>query len=646
MPTFANNEALSSVRQKINTAIEDVEWGRGGFTTVADLLSNSTLTNDGTLEGQIFTAGGFRYQRAASTATDHHVTTAGGVKLYALPLWVGATGGIYAFDAWGPNADGVTDDSALLQAAIYATGRSELYLGSPSYRLNETIYAPEGKAIRGNGTPATRLIWNASTSKDGLVLGFRNFYANEAAFNAALSGLEDGWYYFGTTTKLVLGGAVSRTGARNTAQSANQTGYIVENIMLEGVDRTKVRDLFFAGVLFNLKLDNVRLRYAGGRGFRFYQCLHVSGRLLRSEDTVLESCLATDGENTTIELSNCYFRKTDAAAGIKSNCLGLTLTGCILEGIGDGTGTPVYYPGIWITGGNATIVGPYFEDVAGHNILCDAGVTTIVGGQNGAGVGALTDRYAAVMVRGSALVSLNGAGYAPGGGNKTDVRISKAATGAVIGSTFFEPRVLAEDPLTETDYTNADNIVANEAAVLAIAAPTTGQVALALDTFREYVYSGTAWAIVSNSDFLGYLTGRDVGATDGTSYRVYGRNTRLHVSTSASEIQYLLTQVFNANASANNIASMQSGAAIGANTQVTTTVTLTESIPSYGSGTVQNFNARFNVSNLAAGLDVRANILSATQVQIIVFNYTTASINLTADIRGRIVVEQFQSGVD
>jgi hypothetical protein len=85
MPTFANNEALSSVRQKINAAIEDVEWGRGGFATVADLLSNSTLTNDGTLEGQIFTAGGFRYQRAASTATDHHVTTAGGVKLYVLP---------------------------------------------------------------------------------------------------------------------------------------------------------------------------------------------------------------------------------------------------------------------------------------------------------------------------------------------------------------------------------------------------------------------------------------------------------------------------------------------------------------------------------------------------------------------------------
>ena len=74
---------------------------------------------------------GFAYQVAASGASDQHVTTAGGVKLYVLP---GADG---AYDpvAFGASADGVTVDDASLQTAIAALpefgildGRGRLYL--------------------------------------------------------------------------------------------------------------------------------------------------------------------------------------------------------------------------------------------------------------------------------------------------------------------------------------------------------------------------------------------------------------------------------------------------------------------------------------------------------------------------------------
>jgi hypothetical protein len=153
MPTFANNEALSSVRQKINTAIEDVEWGRGGFATPDDLFNNVTLTNDNTLEGQIFTAGGFRYQRAASTATDHHRTTAGGVKLYVLTL-VGA----YWADAFGAVADDATDSYAAIQAACDAASaaadiETRVMLGAGIYRTSQKISVKS--SFRGMGVQAT-----------------------------------------------------------------------------------------------------------------------------------------------------------------------------------------------------------------------------------------------------------------------------------------------------------------------------------------------------------------------------------------------------------------------------------------------------------------------------------------------------------
>jgi hypothetical protein len=55
------------------------------FDSVADLLADTTLSYGDVSEGDIIEAGGFRYEVAASDATDAHVETAGGVKLYVLP---------------------------------------------------------------------------------------------------------------------------------------------------------------------------------------------------------------------------------------------------------------------------------------------------------------------------------------------------------------------------------------------------------------------------------------------------------------------------------------------------------------------------------------------------------------------------------
>lgn len=57
------------------------------------------------------TAEGFAYEVAASGATDHHLTTAGGVKLYVLP---GADGGV---NVAALGADGIGDETSLFEDA-------------------------------------------------------------------------------------------------------------------------------------------------------------------------------------------------------------------------------------------------------------------------------------------------------------------------------------------------------------------------------------------------------------------------------------------------------------------------------------------------------------------------------------------------
>lgn len=89
------------------------------FADVATLLADASMTyaagNGQVTAGDIVrtNAEGFAYQVAASGASDHHVTTAGGVKLYVL-----ATGGRASVRAFGAVGNGVVDDTAPFQAAL------------------------------------------------------------------------------------------------------------------------------------------------------------------------------------------------------------------------------------------------------------------------------------------------------------------------------------------------------------------------------------------------------------------------------------------------------------------------------------------------------------------------------------------------
>lgn len=144
----ARDGAANSATQ---AALYDGPWLRD----VAALLADVTLAYgpgaSGVATGNIVRtrAEGFAYEAAASDATDHHVTTAGGVKLYVLPV-----GGGFDVRAFGAVGDGATDDTAAFQVAANAARAFHLAPGK-IYRIAGTVNVANPLTIDGHGATIT-----------------------------------------------------------------------------------------------------------------------------------------------------------------------------------------------------------------------------------------------------------------------------------------------------------------------------------------------------------------------------------------------------------------------------------------------------------------------------------------------------------
>jgi hypothetical protein len=129
------------------------------FETAAALLADTTLDYANIVVGAsiVTRKDGFAYEVAAAGATDHHVTTAGGVKLYAQE-------GAYGFDprAFGAIGDGVADDTAFVSAAAQE-GNVNLLNGY--FKITSTITLPrETRTFYGKGT--SDILFSPSVAPD------------------------------------------------------------------------------------------------------------------------------------------------------------------------------------------------------------------------------------------------------------------------------------------------------------------------------------------------------------------------------------------------------------------------------------------------------------------------------------------------
>lgn len=121
-----------------------LDYTPGELTSIAAGSTIRTLTE------------GFAYEVAESTATDHHLTTAGGIKLYVLPVY-----GMLNVRAFGAVGDGVTNDAPAIQAAIDAVTALHvndedwpaLTIPAGTYLLTEPVTITRNMRITGEGFP-------------------------------------------------------------------------------------------------------------------------------------------------------------------------------------------------------------------------------------------------------------------------------------------------------------------------------------------------------------------------------------------------------------------------------------------------------------------------------------------------------------
>lgn len=302
--------------------------GLTDFDTVADLLADSRLTYSSgyfkVTAGDILTAGGFRYEVAASGASDNHVATAGGVKLYIADARV-------TFEHYGAVGDGVTDDTAEVSAALQGP--------------HNVIYARDGADYR--FTPITGI-------------------------NAALRAIVcEGKATF--TTVVSTAGAIGLT-------VSNRQYFRVANIKFQSTgtktDGNATVGLKFAAGCSLIEIDEgcEFLDYSG-RGLQILQCVHASIKRPKVNTGGYGISLEQSGgvPCTVAVIEHPYV--FDGTRGISSDgTVGLTLIQPVFETCG---ATATTDGALHLIGGRTTLIDPYWESCNRDFVTFDATVQWI-----------------------------------------------------------------------------------------------------------------------------------------------------------------------------------------------------------------------------------------------------------------------------
>lgn len=324
MPTFANGENLGTVRTKINDAIEMVDIS--SFMNAAAVIADTGMTYSTVAAGDVVRTReeGFAYEVAASGASDQHLTTAGGVKLY-----VQLQGAGYNVKAFGAVGDGVADDTAEIQKAIdvaSAAGGGTVVVPAGTYLVTGITLKTRVK-LCGSGKNATKI---QRTATGGPTITLSNTSLTTLVglekmtiLNAGGSVANDHGVYFAVATSGLTWGEFSEL-------EVTASG---DGVVFLGTD--------VSGAIWNTFKD-VRVYNCGGRGWYLTGVSH---------------------QNTFINCAGQYNAShgMEIARGTVTAPQNITLLNFSGEGNGTSAGAAAY--GLKVRGSvTLSIQGGYFED--------------------------------------------------------------------------------------------------------------------------------------------------------------------------------------------------------------------------------------------------------------------------------------------
>lgn len=347
---IVSGDTWKSIRDKINGVIDAAEnvdisaaqaalYDGPWLGTVGLLLADTTLTYTPSTPSTVAAGGyvrtraeGFSYRVAASTATDHHVVTAGGVKLYVQP---GTRG--HNAKAFGVIGDGTTDDSAAMQMAINACFNAGVTLFVPA----GDYYCPSGIAVNyttllygkpvivGEGASNTRFSTNTNTT----LLNISGDWGSSEQQRNQFSGFSLSYSGF----SLSYSGSNSiGVGMALTELSYTGLSDIAINGFYKGLLATDVITLTFHKCMFvgnTVGVEGVRTTFSNANAWAFYACT-INGNSLRGIQVNKAATLSLDSctleGNGTMSVTETYAVYMNGNPN--EGASGLTARNCYFEG--------------------------------------------------------------------------------------------------------------------------------------------------------------------------------------------------------------------------------------------------------------------------------------------------------------------------
>lgn len=262
----AAETSAGEAQESADVALATVARRFGAVTGAGSLLASMVAAGGA---GTIWEADVFRYREAAAGASDHHVTTAGGVKLYVLPV-----GGRMHWRAFGPTFDLTTNNSALFQTAARAASSAGVPLivdGNFAMRSavtvpnrvtilahDATIHDPDNLAL------IVDLQGAGSRWEGGTFVGYETYVQFQAAVPSSMSQAQSCIRLSGAGSQAI---AVTATNKKNAvritasgcrAERCDLTGYF-PNVVLSGAPITGANYLpcvYFEGVQSGWAIEN------------------------------------------------------------------------------------------------------------------------------------------------------------------------------------------------------------------------------------------------------------------------------------------------------------------------------------------------------------------------------------------------------